>query len=124
VYYSSTASAEQQADSLNIQLLVDSIPALIHTGKPDGYLDCFNKPWLEFYGVRLGKVAGWNWTAFVQPEDVEGIATGGNLRLRNSRPLGESAFQPLERFVRRCCVAKSSEVGFAVQQTQLLRLRH
>jgi hypothetical protein len=32
------ASAEQQPESLNIQLLVDSIPALIHTARPDGYL--------------------------------------------------------------------------------------
>jgi PAS domain S-box-containing protein len=67
------ASAEQQPDSLNIQLLVDSIPALIHTGRPDGYLDYFNKPWLEYFGVTLDKVAGWNWTAYVHPEDVDGI---------------------------------------------------
>jgi PAS domain S-box-containing protein len=67
------ASAEQQPESLNIQLLVDSIPALIHTASPDGYLDYFNKPWLEYLGVTLDKVAGWNWTAFVHPEDVEGV---------------------------------------------------
>src|SRR3984957_16388681 len=67
------ALAEQQRDSLNIQLLVDSIPALIHTARPDGYLDYFNKPWLEYLGVTLDKVTGWNWTAFVHPEDIEGI---------------------------------------------------
>ena len=73
MYYSPMASAEQQPDSLNIQLLVDSIPALIHTGRPDGYLDYFNKPWLEYFGVTLDKVVGWNWTAHVHPEDVDGI---------------------------------------------------
>ena len=67
------ASAEQQPESLNIQLLVDSIPALIHTARPDGYLDYFNKPWLEYLGVTLDKVAGWNWTAVIHPEDVDGI---------------------------------------------------
>jgi len=67
------ASPEQQRESLNIQLLVDSIPALIHTGRPDGYLDYFNKPWLTYLGVTLDKMAGWNWTAFIHPEDVEGI---------------------------------------------------
>jgi PAS domain S-box-containing protein len=65
------ASAGQQSESLS--LLVDSIPALIHTARPDGYLDYFNKPWLEYLGVTLDKVTGWNWTAFVHPEDVEGI---------------------------------------------------
>jgi PAS domain S-box-containing protein len=67
------ASAEGQRESLNIQLLVDSIPALIHTGRPDGYLDYFNKPWLTYFGVTLDKVVGWNWTAVIHPEDVEGI---------------------------------------------------
>jgi PAS domain S-box-containing protein len=67
------ASAGQQSESLNIQLLVDSIPALIHTGRPDGYLDYFNKPWLEYLGATLEQVSGWNWRDFIHPEDVDGI---------------------------------------------------
>ncbi|HWO29261.1 MAG TPA: PAS domain-containing protein, partial [Candidatus Acidoferrum sp.] len=67
------ASSGQGSERLNAQLLVDSIPGLIHTGRPDGYLDYFNKPWLEYLGVTLDRVTGWNWTAFVHPEDVEGI---------------------------------------------------
>ena len=82
-------SAGQESDSLNIRLLVDSIPALIHTARPDGYLDYFNKPWLEYFGVTLDKVADWNWTAYIHPEDVEGIVARwralsrgwGNLRV-------------------------------------------
>jgi PAS domain S-box-containing protein len=67
------ASSGLGSERLKAQLLVDSIPALIHTARPDGYLDYFNKPWLEYLGVTLDKVTGWNWTAFVHPEDVEGI---------------------------------------------------
>jgi PAS domain S-box-containing protein len=67
------SSPRRESDSLDVQVLVDSIPALIHTARPDGYLDYFNKPWLEYLGVTLDKVAGWNWTAYVHPEDVEGI---------------------------------------------------
>ena len=67
------ASSEQGSERVNAQLLVDSIPGLIHTARPDGYIDYFNKPWLEYLGVTLDKVTGWNWTAFVHPEDVEGI---------------------------------------------------
>jgi formate hydrogenlyase transcriptional activator len=67
------ASSGQGSERLNAQLLVDSIPALIHTARPDGYLDYFNKPWLEYLGVTLDKVTGWKWTAVVHPEDVEGI---------------------------------------------------
>src|ERR1700752_785774 len=62
-----------KSESLNIQLLVDSIPALIHTSRPDGYLDYFNRPWLEYLGVTLDAVTGWKWSAFVHPEDLDGI---------------------------------------------------
>jgi PAS domain S-box-containing protein len=54
---------------------VDSIPALVHTARPNGYLDYFNKRWLEYLGVTLDKVSGWNWTVFVHPENVGGILT-------------------------------------------------
>jgi len=67
------SSPGQESALLDIHLLVDSIPALIHTARPDGYLDYFNKPWLEYLGVTLDEVTGWNWTAYVHPEDVEGI---------------------------------------------------
>lgn len=54
-------------------MTVDSIPALIHTARPDGYFDYFNKSWLEYLGANLDDVTGWKWRAFVHPEDVEGI---------------------------------------------------
>jgi PAS domain S-box-containing protein len=67
------ASPGREFDAVDVQLLVDSIPALIHTARPDGHLDYFNKPWLEYLGATLDKVEGWNWIAFVHPEDVDGI---------------------------------------------------
>jgi PAS domain S-box-containing protein len=67
------SSPRQEFDPVDIQVLVDSIPGLIHTARPDGYLDYFNKPWLEYLGVTLDKVTGWNWTAFIHSEDVDGI---------------------------------------------------
>lgn len=66
-------SSGRESDLMDVQALVDSIPALIHTGRPDGYLDYFNRRWLEYLGVTLDKVTRWNWTAVVHPKDVEGI---------------------------------------------------
>src|SRR5271155_3954200 len=70
------ASSRPESEPFNIQLLVDSIPALIHTGRPDGYLDYFNKPWLEYLGATLEQVSGWNWRDFIHPEDLDGIVAG------------------------------------------------
>jgi PAS domain S-box-containing protein len=69
------SSQRRESDSIEAQTLVDSIPALIHTAKPDGYVDYFNKRWLEYLGVTLEQVTGWQWTAFIHPDDVEGILT-------------------------------------------------
>src|ERR1700678_4155002 len=79
------ASSSPGSEPLNIQLLVDSIPALIHTSRPDGFLDYFNKPWLEYLGVTLDQMTGWNWTAYIHPEDVDGIVA----RWRASLATGE-----------------------------------
>jgi hypothetical protein len=40
-------------------------PALIHTARPDGYLDFFNQGWLNFVGQPLEKLLGWEWTSFI-----------------------------------------------------------
>src|SRR6202451_922543 len=79
------ASSSPGSEPLNIQLLVDSIPALIHTSRPDGFLDYFNKPCREDLGVTLDQMTGWNWTAYIHPEDVDGIVA----RWRASLATGE-----------------------------------
>ena len=38
--------------------MIDSIPALIHTSQPDGYLDYFNQRWQEYIGVPLEEIEG------------------------------------------------------------------
>ena len=63
--------AKQQ--SIDYRLVIDSTPALIHSGRADGYLDYFNKPWLEYLGVALEKVTGWGWTDFVHADDAEEV---------------------------------------------------
>jgi hypothetical protein len=43
----------RKSELANLQLLIDSIPALIHSGRPDGTLDFFNQRWLNYVGVSL-----------------------------------------------------------------------
>ena len=64
----------QESESLNSQFLVEAMRAMIHTARPDGYLDYFNKRWLEYLGVIMYDVSQWKCRAFVHRE-VEGIVT-------------------------------------------------
>jgi PAS domain S-box-containing protein len=52
------------------QLLIDSIPALIHSGLPEGEIDFVNQGWLNYIGRSLEEQLGWKWTATVHPEDL------------------------------------------------------
>jgi PAS domain S-box-containing protein len=54
-----------------LRLAIDTTPALIHTGRPDGYLDYFNHRWLEYLGLSLEDICGWRWTNVIHPDDVE-----------------------------------------------------
>jgi PAS domain S-box-containing protein len=57
--------------SLGLREVIDWAPALIHTARPDGYLDFFNRTWLDFVGQPLKSLLGWKWTSWIHPEDVE-----------------------------------------------------
>ncbi len=65
-------AARQRLEN-QLRLIIDTTPALIHTSRPDGYLDYFNKRWVEYLGVSLDDVEGWKWTNSVHPDDVAGI---------------------------------------------------
>src|SRR6266550_2380594 len=56
---------------LNLRQVIDSAPALIHTARPDVYLDFFNRTWLDFVGQPLKSLLGWKWTSWIHSEDVE-----------------------------------------------------
>jgi PAS domain S-box-containing protein len=58
-------------ERLRLRRIVDSTPALIHTARPDGYIDFFNQRWLNFFGQPIEKLLGWEWTSVIHPEDVE-----------------------------------------------------
>jgi PAS domain S-box-containing protein len=78
--------AARQNSTSDLQLLVDSAPSLIHTSRPDGYLDFFNQTWLRYVGQSLEDLEGWKWTAFIHPEDVEGIVEKWRASLASGEP--------------------------------------
>jgi len=57
----------------DLSVMINTIPALIHTSRPDGYLDYFNQKWLEYLGCSLSDVEGWRWKNWIHPDDLKGI---------------------------------------------------
>jgi PAS domain S-box-containing protein len=83
-----TVEAVQPASAAAV---IDSAPALIHTGLPDGYLDFFNQSWLNYLGLSLEDVAGWKWTAAIHPEDVTSIVEKWRAALASGEPFVHEA---------------------------------
>ena len=65
---------------------VDTTPAFIHTARPDGYLDYFNRGWLDFLGKSLEEVCGWRWTESIHPDDVDEIVQKWRAALASGEP--------------------------------------
>jgi len=65
---------------------VDTTPAFIHTARPDGYIDYFNRGWLDFFGKSLDDVCGWRWTETVHPDDVAAIVQKWHAALVSGEP--------------------------------------
>jgi formate hydrogenlyase transcriptional activator len=68
-----------------LRLVIDATPALLHSARPDGDVDFFNKTMLDYLGLSLEDVCGWRWTSAIHPDDVEGIVS----KWRSSLATGE-----------------------------------
>jgi PAS domain S-box-containing protein len=62
------------ASERNLKLIVDTIPALAWSARPDGTAEFFNRHFLDFIGLSAEQASGWGWTANVHPDDVNGLA--------------------------------------------------
>jgi PAS domain S-box-containing protein len=86
-----TTPMSQAAEPLpladQLQPLVDTAPALLHTAQPDGGLDFFNQGWLDFLGARLDELQGWRWTAWIHPDDVTPLVDQWRISLRTGEHL-------------------------------------
>jgi len=51
-----------------------------------GHLDFFNQTWVTYVGRPLEDLRGWKWTAFIHPDDVEGIVEKWRVSLASGEP--------------------------------------
>jgi PAS domain S-box-containing protein len=77
--------------SLTLRQIIDSSPALLHTARPDGYLDFFNQTWLDFAGEPLEKLLGWGWISCIHPEDVEAFVQKMRESFAKGKPFQETS---------------------------------
>jgi PAS domain S-box-containing protein len=61
------------ASERNLQLIIDTIPALVWSTDVDGSLEFVNQHYIDYVGLPLEQLRGWGWTAAVHPDDLGGL---------------------------------------------------
>ena len=62
-----------QLNESELKLIVDTIPALVWSGRPDGSAEFFNQHFLDYIGLTSDQASDWGWTTALHPEDREGL---------------------------------------------------
>jgi PAS domain S-box-containing protein len=81
-----TSSVDRRRSEDRLRLVVDKTPAMLYSARPDGYLDFFNKRWLDYLGLSLDDLFGWGWTSAIHPEDLEDLVSKWRLALATGEP--------------------------------------
>jgi PAS domain S-box-containing protein len=81
-----TSSVDRRRNEGHLRLVIDTAPAMLHSARTDGYVDFFNKRWLEYVGASLEEISGWRWTTVIHPEDVENVVGKWRSSVATGRP--------------------------------------
>jgi PAS domain S-box-containing protein len=68
-------SAEAQGvgrsrEPIDLQALIETIPALVVCALPDGSAEFANRAWHEYTGYSSPELTGWTWHAAIHPDDL------------------------------------------------------
>lgn len=63
-------AADQSERLQDIRLVVDTIPTLAWSARPDGSADFFNQRWLEYTGLTQEQALDRGWKAAIHPDDL------------------------------------------------------
>ena len=66
--------------------IINTIPALAWSARPDGAADFFNQHYLDFVGLSAEQVRDWGWTTAVHPADLDVLAASWQRIMASEKP--------------------------------------
>jgi len=103
---------ELQESEKRLRNIMDTIPQIAWTSKPDGGVNFYNKRWFEYTGLDFEQSKAWGWKTVIHPEDLQynldqlglilGKGVGGEFEIREKSKSGEYRWhlvrmQPIHR---------------------------
>jgi PAS domain S-box-containing protein len=86
-----TQSAAQTSEPLDLQMLIETIPAMVVCALPDGSVEFTNRAWQEYTGGSLQKLKGSGWQTAIHPDDVRDFTEEWNASLSTGKPFATEA---------------------------------
>jgi len=62
-----------QSNERNLSLIINTMPILAWSARPDGSAEFFNQHYLDYVGLPLEKLQGWGWAVAVHPDDLSAL---------------------------------------------------
>jgi len=103
---------ELQESEKRLRNIMDTIPQIAWTSKPDGGVNFYNKRWFEYTGLDFKESQNMGWKSVIHPEDLQynldqlglilGNGVGGEFEIREKSKTGEYRWhlvrmQPIHR---------------------------
>jgi PAS domain S-box-containing protein len=58
------------ASERNLSLIINTMPVIAWSARPDGNVDFFNQRWLDYTGLTLSEAHDWGWAKAFHPDDL------------------------------------------------------
>ncbi len=62
-----------RASERNLKQIINTIPALAWSARPDGSAEFFNQHYLDYVGLSAEQAKDWGWTVAVHPDDLNDL---------------------------------------------------
>ncbi|WP_192822062.1 PAS domain-containing protein [Rufibacter sp. LB8] len=79
-------AAELQASHARLNQILDALPHMTFTSRPDGYVDYYSQRWYDFLGGTRETLTGWGWEDYIHPEDLDSTISGWRHCLATGTP--------------------------------------
>jgi PAS domain S-box-containing protein len=86
---------EKEAEN-KIRLIINTVPGMLWTARPDGWVDFLNERWLDYTGMASERGLGWGWEPAYHPDDLEQVKSKWLAAIAEGKPLDAEA--RLKRF--------------------------
>jgi PAS domain S-box-containing protein len=62
-----------QSSQRNLSLVINTMPTLAWSTRPDGSVDFLNERWLDYTGLSAEQSLDWKWTTAIHPDDLNNL---------------------------------------------------